>query len=77
MSYYKTIFTKTLQVKINIFFINIYLKKLVQKLIIIINIKELKKIIDIIILYICNNLIFRKREYLLKLRLILLQFKRK
>jgi len=77
LSYYKTIFTKTLQVKINIFFINIYLKKLVQKLIIIINIKELKKIIDIIILYICNNLIFRKREYLLKLRLILLQFKRK
>ena len=54
------------------FFINVYLKKLIQRLIIIINIKKLKKIINTTILRIRNNLIFKKRERLLKLRLTLL-----
>ena len=41
------------------------------------NIRELEKIINITIFCIRNNFIFRRGEYLLKLRLILLQFKKK
>ncbi len=43
-----------------------------QKLIATINIKESKKIINIIIFYIRNNFIFRRKKCLLKLSLTLL-----
>ena len=73
---YKTTFTKVLQIKINILFINIYLKKLIQKLITTINAQKFKKIINITTLRICNNLILKK-EQKLKLKIIFLQFKKK
>jgi hypothetical protein len=73
---YKTIFTKVLQVKINIFFINIYFEKLIQRLVIIINIQELSKTINATILRIRNNLI-SKKEQKLRLKIIFLQFKKK
>jgi len=72
---YKTTFTKVLQIKINILFINIYLKKLIQKLITTINAQKFKKIINITILRICNNLVLKK-EQKLKLKIIFLQFKK-
>ena len=58
-----------MQIKTNVFSINIYLKKLVQKLIIIINVKELRKIINTTILYICNNLISKKNRTLIKAKI--------
>jgi len=67
-------FTKILQIKINVFFINIYFKKLIQKLITIINAQELSKIIDATMLSICNDLIL-KREQKLRLKIIFLQLK--
>jgi len=73
---YKTIFTKVLQVKINIFFINIYFEKLIQRLVIIINIQELSKTINATILRIRNTLI-SKKEQKLRLKIIFLQFKKK
>ena len=73
---YKTIFTKILQVKINVFFIDIYLEKLVQRLIIIMNARKFKKIIDATILRIRNELM-SKRERKLRLKITLLQLKRK
>jgi len=73
---YKTIFTKVLQDKINVFFINIYLKKLIQRSIVIINAQKFEKIIDVTILRIRNNLILKK-EQKLKLKIIFLQLKKK
>ncbi len=68
-------FTKILQIKINVFFINIYFKKLIQKLITIINAQELSKTIDATMLSICNDLIL-KREQKLRLKIIFLQLKK-
>jgi len=59
---YKTIFIKVLQVEINILFINIYLKKLIQRLIVTINAQELNKTINTTIQYIRNNLIFKRKQ---------------
>jgi len=73
---YKTVFTKVLQVKINIFFINIYFEKLIERLITIINIQELSKTINATILRIRNNLILKK-EQKLRLKILFLQFKKK
>jgi hypothetical protein len=42
-------------------FINIYLKKSIQKSITTINVQEFKKIIDVIILRIRNDLILKKK----------------
>jgi len=74
-SIYKTTFTKVLQIKINVFFINIYFEKLIQRSIVIINAQELSKIIDATILRIRNDLILKK-EQKLKLKIIFLQFKK-
>ncbi len=57
------------------FFINIYLEKLIQRSIAIINAQEFKKITNVTILRIRNNLIL-KREQKLKLRIIFLQLKK-
>jgi len=66
---YRTILTKILQIKINIISINIYLRKLIQKLITNINLQELSKVIAITMRRIRNNLI-SKRNQKLKLRKI-------
>jgi len=58
-----------------VFFINIYLEKLIQRSIAIINAQEFKKITNVTILRIRNNLIL-KREQKLKLRIIFLQLKK-
>ncbi len=55
-------FTKVLQVEINVFFINMHFEKLIQRLITIINVQELNKIINIIILRIRNNLMLKKEQ---------------
>jgi broad-specificity NMP kinase len=73
---YKTTFTKVLQVKINVSFINVHLEKLIQKLIAIIYIQELDKIIDVAMLRIRSDLM-SKKEQKLKLKIIFLQFKKK
>jgi len=70
-SVYKTVFIKTLQIKINIFLINVYFEKLVQRLIVIINTQKLDKTINTTIQYIRNNFIFKK-EQKLKLKTIFL-----
>jgi len=59
-----------------VFSINIYLEKLIQRLIAIINAQEFEKIINVTILCIRNNLI-SKKEQKLKLKIIFLQFKKK
>lgn len=73
---YKTTFTKVLQVKINVFFIDIYLEKLVQKSITIMNVQELSKIINVAMLRIRNNLMLKKEQES-KLKITLLQLKKK
>ena len=69
-------FTKSLQIKIKVSFINMYLEKLILKLIAIINVRKLSKIINVAMLRIRNNLML-KREQKSKLRITSLQFKRK
>jgi len=66
---YRTILTKILQIKIKIILINIYLRKLIQKLIININLQELSKVISTTMRQIRNNLIL-KRDRKSKLRKI-------
>lgn len=68
-SAYKTIFTKTLQIETNISSIDIYLEKLVQRSMAIINAREFEKVIDIAILRIRNDLM-SKRERRSRLRII-------
>jgi len=73
---YKTTFIKKLQIEINILFINIYLEKLIQRLIVIINVQKFEKIINVTMLRIRNNLMSKKKQKL-KLRIIFLQLKRR
>jgi len=73
---YKTTFTKVLKIEINVFFINIYLKKLIQRSIATINAQKFRKIINIAILRIRNNLM-SKKERKSKLKIIFLQLKKK
>ena len=73
---YHATLTKILQIKINIMLINIYLQKLIQKSIININFQKSNKVIEIIMHWICNNLIFKK-DWKSKLCKISLQLKQK
>ncbi len=57
------------------FFINIYLEKLIQKLIAIINVQEFEKIINVAMLRIRNDLM-SKKEQKLKLKITFLQHKK-
>jgi hypothetical protein len=59
-----------------VLFINIFLEKLIQISITIINVQKFKKIINIVMLRICNNLM-SKKEQKLKARIIFLQLKKK
>jgi hypothetical protein len=59
-----------------VFFINIYLEKLIQKLIAIINVQEFEKIINVAMLRIRNDLM-SKKEQKLKLKITFLQLKKK
>jgi len=58
-----------------VFFINIYLEKLIQKLIAIINVQEFEKIINVAMLRIRNDLM-SKKEQKLKLKITFLQLKK-
>jgi len=58
-----------------VFFINIYLEKLIQKLIAIINVQEFEKIINVAMLRIRNDLM-SKKEQKLKLKITFLQHKK-
>jgi len=73
---YRTTLTKVLQVKTNTILINIYLRKLIQKSITNIDLRELNKIITITMRRIRNNLIL-KRNRKLKLHKTSLQLKQK
>ena len=68
---YKTIATKTLKMKIHVFFINVHLKKLLQNSIFNINIKRSISVINITIKRIKKNLISKKKRKS-KLRIIFL-----
>ncbi len=68
--------TKTLQMKINIMLINIYLWKLIQKSITNINSWKSDEVIEMSMHWICNNLIL-KRDWKSKLRKTSLQLKQK
>ena len=64
---YKTIVTKTLKIKIHVFFINIYLKKLMQNSIVNMNAKCSINVIDATMKHIKKDLMSKKK---LKLRMI-------
>ena len=66
---YKTIATKTLKMRIHVFFIDVYLKKLLQNLVVNINIKRLINVINTTMKRIKRNLILKKK---LKLRITFL-----
>jgi len=57
---YHATLTETLQMKINMTLINIYLQKLIQRLIINMNSWKSDKIIEMTVHWICNNLTFKK-----------------
>ena len=59
---YKAIATKRLKIKIHVFFINVYLKKLLQNLIVNMNIKYLINIIDTTMKQIKRNLMLKKKK---------------
>ena len=59
---YKTIATKTLKMKIYVFFINVHLKKLLQNSIINMNVKYLINVINIIIKRIKKDLMSKKKK---------------
>ena len=59
---YKTIATKTLKIKIYVLFINVHLKKLLQNLIININVKRLINVINTTIKRIKRNLMLKKKR---------------
>ena len=59
---YKTIATKALKIKIHILFINVHLKKLLQNLIINMNIKHSINVIDITMKRIKKDLISKKKR---------------
>ena len=61
---YKTIATKTLKIKIYVFFINVHLTKLLQNSIINMNARRLINVIDITIKRIKKNLISKKKSKL-------------
>ncbi len=63
---YQATSTKTLQMKMNMMLINIHLQKLIQRLIINMNSQKSNKVIEMIMRWICNNLIL-KRDWKLKL----------
>ena len=73
---YHVISTKTLQMKINIMLINIYLWKLIQKSITNMNSWKSDKVIEMSMHWIYNNLIL-KRDWKSKLRKTSLQLKQK
>ena len=73
---YHVISTKTLQMKINIMLINIYLWKLIQKSITNMNSWKSDKVIEMSMHWIYNNLIL-KRDWKSKLRKTFLQLKQK
>ncbi len=73
---YKAISTKILQIKINTMSIDVYLSKLIQKLITNIKSRIANIVIAKTIQYICNNLISR-RDRKSKLRKTFLQLKQK
>jgi len=73
---YHVISTKILQIEINTTLIDIYLWKLIQKSIININFWKLNEVIETMMCWICNNLIF-KRNWKSKLCKISLQLKQK
>jgi len=73
---YKAISTKILQIKINTMSIDVYLSKLIQKLITNIKSRIANIVIAKTIQYICNNLISR-RDRKSKLRKIFFQLKQK
>ncbi len=68
--------TKTLQIEINITLIDIHLWKLIQKLIMNMNSWKSDEVIEMMMHWICNNLIF-KRDWKSKLCKMFLQLKRK
>ena len=73
---YKIIATKTLKIKIYVFFINIHLKRLLQNLIINMNARRSISAIETTMQHIKKNLM-SKRKRKSKLRMILLQAKRR
>ncbi len=73
---YHVTLTKTLQMKINIMLINIYLWKLIQKSITNMNSWKSDEVIEMSMHRICNNLIL-KRDWKSKLRKTFLQLKQK
>ena len=73
---YHVILIKTLQMKINMTLINIYLWKLIQRLIINMNSWKLNKVIKMTMHWICNDLIL-KRDWKSKLHKTSLQLKQK
>ena len=58
---YKTIATKTLKMKIHVFFINVHLKKLMQNSIINMNVKRSINVINTTIKRIKKNLMSKKK----------------
>jgi len=60
ISVYRTTLTKILQIETNTILINIYLRKLIQRLITNINLQELNKFIATTMRRIRNNLILKK-----------------
>ncbi len=73
---YHATLTEILQMKINMMLINIYLWKLIQRLIINMNSWKSDEVIEMIMHWICNNLIL-KRDWKSKLHKTSLQLKRK
>ncbi len=73
---YHVISTETLQIEINTASINIYLRKLIQKLIMNMNSWKSDEVIEMMMHWICNNLIF-KRDWKSKLYKTFLQLKQK
>jgi len=68
--------TETLQVEINTASIDIHLQKLIQKSIMNMNFRKSDEVIEMMMRWICNNLIF-KRNWKSKLRKTFLQLKQK
>ncbi len=73
---YHATLTETLQIKINIMLIDIHLRKLIQKLIMNMNFQKSDEVIEMIMHWIRNDLIF-KRSWKSKLCKMFLQLKRK
>ena len=59
---YKTIATKTLKIKIHVFFINVHLKKLIQNSIVNMNVKRLINAFNTTMKHVKKNLMSKRKR---------------